>query len=178
MPTQQAFGELLTAAKKKDTPSRIRITASNPGILNYRDENDLLGVMLFDRIFSLDALGQIAEYFDAHPLAFFPELREPSVSIKIEHLTSENASLKDQVAQLEGEIDQLKKNTPDYLDKSHRHYSPKLEAAIEVWRAIFQNSGKEIPSKAKRIDEWLDKFRPDVANADSITRVVNPTSEK
>lgn len=101
-----------------------------------------------------------------------------AASQTIERLNSENASLKAEMIQLQAEADQSKKNTPAYLDKSHRHYSPKLEAAIEAWRAIFQNSDKEIPSKAKRIDEWLDNSRPDVVAKDSITRVVNPPSEK
>jgi hypothetical protein len=46
----------------------------------YKDVNDLLGVMLFEDLFTLGTLGNIAEHYDAKPLAFFPELRQTIVS--------------------------------------------------------------------------------------------------
>lgn len=96
----------------------------------------------------------------------------------IERLNRENASLKDQVAQLKANIDQLNENIPAYLDKTHRHHSPKLEAAVEAWKAIFHDPEKEIHSKVKRIEGWLDRNRIGVANTESIIRVVNPTTKK
>ena len=49
-------------------------------------------------------------------------------------------------------------NAPDYLDKNHEHYAPKLNAAIKAWQAVNADpklsAGKTV---SQALSNWLRK---------------------
>ncbi len=75
--------------------------------------------------------------------------------------------------------------TPDYLDQSHKNYSPKLAAAINVWEAVTSNSSLMHKTTAKTaMKKWLrmnaskygltkDDGKPNEQGIEEVAKVAN-----
>jgi len=148
----------------------------SPGFLKFIKQ---IETTIMRSLVPRDALIRFAKELNQKPLFLFPERREPTVSLRLDETLKELAKSRAEKDKLKAELEKLQgEKLPPFMDKNHFYYSAKLEAAVSAWETIFMEGRNEIPSKAKRIEDWLEKNRPGIANPDAIVRVVNPTKQK
>ena len=57
-------------------------------------------------------------------------------------------------------------DAPDYLDKSHPRYAPKLAAAVQAWQATGSDAAISGRSPKKALEKWLREHAAELGMSD------------
>jgi len=117
---------------------------------------------------------------ESNPDYFFAPPTIEKLELELEKCREEQKICNKRLDEAEKKNSDLINQKTPYLDKTHKYYSPKLEACVSVFMALLENEQCN-PTRGikQQIKNWIASNRPEVAGRDDlIARVVSPDKNK